>query len=333
MNLSDVEVRLGRDRTVLLALIIVSLLASLCWAGLVLGGLVLASQPLADAAASAAAAGAVTAGAVTATPASAVPSLAYQAAQLALVFLTWAGLCTALMLPLASRATVLFARLAGHRAAQRARLRTALFVLGYLGAWTGFALLAAIVQWTLHESAPSGAVRHPLLLGLAMVAAGVYQWTPAKHACLEHCRAPIDPEAGEFFGAVARAHAQQQAAVADAVQGQRRLGHVQRVAQRQHDGAAGQHDIVRHRRQRGQPQERIVQRRNLARAALRDHQRHVAGPEGCKAQAIGLARMALRQVEVGQGAGLASDGRHQPHRQAPRDEQLPVCPVEVAHIR
>lgn len=176
MNLSDVEARLGRDRLVLLLVLAVSLLASLCWAGLVLGGLVLANLPLAPGAA----------GAVIRPP-----SLAYQAGQLALVFLTWAGLCTALMLPLASRATVLFARLAGHRAAQRARLRTALFVLGYLGAWTGFALLAAIVQWTLHESAPSGAVRHPLLLGLALVAAGVYQWTPAKHACLEQCRAPL----------------------------------------------------------------------------------------------------------------------------------------------
>ncbi|WP_137173034.1 DUF2182 domain-containing protein [Massilia sp. HP4] len=199
MNLSDVEARLGRDRMVLLALIAVSLLASLCWAGLVLGGLVLSTQPLADAAATAGAAASAggtasaanTANAANAAAAIAAPSLAYQAAQLVLVFLTWAGLCTALMLPLASRATVLFARLAGHRAAQRARLRTALFVLGYLGAWTGFALLAAIVQWTLHESGPSGAVRHPLLLGLAMVAAGVYQWTPAKHACLEHCRAPL----------------------------------------------------------------------------------------------------------------------------------------------
>ena len=198
MNLSDVEARLGRDRMVLLVLIAVSLLASLCWAGLVLGGLVLNSQPLADAAgvagvAGVAASAAGTASAVTTAnaAATAAPTLAYQAAQLALVFLTWAGLCTALMLPMASRATVLFARLAGRRAAQRARLRTALFVLGYLGAWTGFALLAAIVQWTLHESGPSGAVRHPLLLGLAMVAAGVYQWTPAKHACLEHCRAPL----------------------------------------------------------------------------------------------------------------------------------------------
>ena len=197
MKLGDIEARLGRDRLVLLALIVVSLLASLCWAGLVLGGLVLSSPPLADAAAPVGAASVAAqvagpngaAGATSAAIAS--PSLAYQAAQLALVFLTWAGLCTALMLPLASRATVLFARLAGHRAAQRARLCTSLFVLGYLGAWTGFALLAAIVQWSLHESGPSDAVRHPLLLGLTMVAAGVYQWTPVKHACLEHCRAPL----------------------------------------------------------------------------------------------------------------------------------------------
>ncbi|EKU83245.1 putative metal-binding membrane protein [Massilia sp. UYP32] len=191
MNLSDIEARLGRDRFVLLVLIVVSLLASLCWAGLVLGGLVLSSQPLAaDAAAGAArTAGAASAGGASA--AMAAPTLAYQAGQLALVFLTWAGLCTAMMLPLASRATVLFARLAGEHAAQRARLRTGLFVLGYLGAWTGFALLAAIAQWTLHESDHGGAVRHPLLLGLAMVAAGVYQWTPTKHACLEHCRAPL----------------------------------------------------------------------------------------------------------------------------------------------
>src|SRR5690606_24264415 len=122
----------------------VSLLASLCWAGLVLGGLVLNSQPLADAAGAAASIpGTASAVTTSSAVAPAAPTLAYQAAQLALVFLTWAGLCTALMLPLASRATVLFARLAGRRAAQRARLRTALFVLGYLGAWTSFALLAA----------------------------------------------------------------------------------------------------------------------------------------------------------------------------------------------
>lgn len=171
MNLSELEVRAAperpfemgadatSDRPVALTLLLLSVLASLSWAGLVLGNLVLSNVA--------------------------------PAAALALVFLTWAGLCTALMLPLASRAAVLFARLAGHRAAQRARQRTALFVLGYLGSWTGFALLAAIAQWALHASDRAGAIRHPTLLGLILVAAGVYQWTPAKHACLAHCRAPL----------------------------------------------------------------------------------------------------------------------------------------------
>lgn len=191
MNLSDVEAMEahgGNDRPVALALLLVSLLASLFWAGLVLGGLVLAgAAPQAgDASLDAVASTTAGAGALVRHP-----TLAWKAAQLALVFLTWAGLCTALMLPLASRAAVLFARLAGCRAARRARLRTGLFVLGYLGAWTGFALLAAIAQWMLHPSGPAGAVRHPLLLGLVLVAAGVYQWTPAKHACLAHCRAPL----------------------------------------------------------------------------------------------------------------------------------------------
>ena len=31
-----------------------------------------------------------------------------------------------------------------------------------------------------------------ILIGLALVAAGVYQWTPAKHACLQMCRERFD---------------------------------------------------------------------------------------------------------------------------------------------
>jgi predicted metal-binding membrane protein len=226
MNLSDLEVRPAperpidvdtsatSDRPVALSLLVLSLLASLFWAGLVLGGLVL-EYPVAahSAQATAAAPDALAAARAGGVAASVDPSLAWHAGQLALVFLTWAGLCTALMLPLASRAAVLFARLAGRRAAQRARLRTALFVLGYLGAWTGFALLAAIAQWTLHAG-PGGTIRHPLLLGLILVAAGVYQWTPAKHACLAHCRAPLtsilagwrDGLPGAFRHGVAHAH-------------------------------------------------------------------------------------------------------------------------------
>jgi predicted metal-binding membrane protein len=35
------------------------------------------------------------------------------------------------------------------------------------------------------------AIAHPTVGALALVAAGVYQWTPAKHVCLDNSRAPL----------------------------------------------------------------------------------------------------------------------------------------------
>jgi predicted metal-binding membrane protein len=35
------------------------------------------------------------------------------------------------------------------------------------------------------------AVARPTVGALALVAAGVYQWTPLKHVCLDNCRAPL----------------------------------------------------------------------------------------------------------------------------------------------
>jgi predicted metal-binding membrane protein len=68
-----------------------------------------------------------------------------------------------------------------------------LFGLGYLMVWAGFSVLAASLQmglrsWTLLEdtlavTAPLGA--------LLLIGAGVYQVTPAKVACLRHCRTPL----------------------------------------------------------------------------------------------------------------------------------------------
>lgn len=165
-----------------LALWLMSLLASLCWAGIVLAGLL---------------PGGVLSTTATGAADPAPHSLAWHAAQLALMFLAWAGLCTALMLPLAGRAALLFAHLAGEPATLRARAvpRTHLFVLGYLGVWTGIALLAAIAHWLLYATGPTAlyppTVRHPALLGLALALAGMFQWTAVKHACLAHCRAPL----------------------------------------------------------------------------------------------------------------------------------------------
>lgn len=69
-----------------------------------------------------------------------------------------------------------------------------LFALGYLGAWTGFAFGAAALQWSLHQSGWLGGealALSPALAGGVLVAAGVYQLSAFKEACLRHCRSPL----------------------------------------------------------------------------------------------------------------------------------------------
>jgi predicted metal-binding membrane protein len=46
----------------------------------------------------------------------------------------------------------------------------------------------------LHEAAllsPAMAATSPLLSGGLLIVAGVFQWTPLKHACLKGCRSPL----------------------------------------------------------------------------------------------------------------------------------------------
>ena len=65
-------------------------------------------------------------------------------------------------------------------------------------------------QWGLHSLAlisPMMVGTSPLLGSLLLIAAGVYQWTPLKQACLTHCRSPLqflltcwqDGSAGAFL--------------------------------------------------------------------------------------------------------------------------------------
>ncbi|MFC0253379.1 copper chaperone [Massilia consociata] len=123
------------------------------------------------------------------------PFAPLRAGQLVLVFAMWTGLCVALMLPASAGAAFIYLRVARHRAGMRwPRAAAAMFTLGCLLSWTGFAALVTLIHWTLHDAGmldPSLAIRHPAGAGLALVAAGVYQWTPAKHACLQYCRAPL----------------------------------------------------------------------------------------------------------------------------------------------
>jgi predicted metal-binding membrane protein len=69
-----------------------------------------------------------------------------------------------------------------------------IFFLGYLAVWTVFSAVATLAQWGLHKAAllsPTMAATSPVLNGGLLLAAGVFQWTPLKRACLKNCRSPL----------------------------------------------------------------------------------------------------------------------------------------------
>ena len=66
--------------------------------------------------------------------------------------------------------------------------------MGYLAVWTAYSFLAAGLQWGLHTItllSPQLRGASPAPEGALLLIAGVYQWTPAKNACLIHCRSPL----------------------------------------------------------------------------------------------------------------------------------------------
>jgi predicted metal-binding membrane protein len=111
-----------------------------------------------------------------------------------LIFLMWTVMMVGMMLPSAAPAILLFARVArSGESPDRPVLRAYLFALGYLVSWTAFAAVATALQALLAWLALSNAMMEStsrLLAGGLLIAAGAYQLTPLKRACLLHCRGP-----------------------------------------------------------------------------------------------------------------------------------------------
>ena len=112
-----------------------------------------------------------------------------------LMFFMWWIMKMAMMLPSAAPTILLFATVnRRQRETGRPHVATSLFVIGYLAAWAGFSLIAVILQWRLEKAG----LLSPTLVGTnlmfgatLLIAAGVYQMTPIKHACLRRCRSPL----------------------------------------------------------------------------------------------------------------------------------------------
>ena len=119
---------------------------------------------------------------------------AWGAIDVALLFVMWAVMMVAMMVPAAAPMILTFATVQRRRQEQdRAAVPTAVFLLGYLVVWTAFAAVAALAQWRLHEAAllSSMATASARLGGGLLVVAGVFQWTSLKQACLAKCRSPL----------------------------------------------------------------------------------------------------------------------------------------------
>ena len=124
------------------------------------------------------------------------------AGRFALTFLMWAVMMVAMMVPAASPMIVTFATINRRRAAAGTpAVPTAVFLAGYLVIWSAFSLAAAALQGALQAAAllaPATLTVTPLVGGALLIAAGLYQLTPLKYACLARCQSPLAFILGEW---------------------------------------------------------------------------------------------------------------------------------------
>ncbi len=101
----------------------------------------------------------------------------------------------AMMLPSATPMVLLFATInRTQKEKGNPYVATTLFASAYLIVWAGFSIVAVALQWSLEALA----LLSPILISASIVlggglllAAGIYQLTPIKQACLRNCRSPL----------------------------------------------------------------------------------------------------------------------------------------------
>ncbi|WP_460972654.1 DUF2182 domain-containing protein [Prescottella soli] len=118
----------------------------------------------------------------------------WTATEFGLRLVMWVVMMIAMMVPTSAPMTLLYAAVARKAAAQRNPLApTFVFVAGYIAMWTLFSLVATVAQHALDQAALLSPmmVSDSAVFGAALlIAAGIYQFTPFKDACLRNCRDP-----------------------------------------------------------------------------------------------------------------------------------------------
>ena len=121
-------------------------------------------------------------------------SAPWQPFEFVFVLLMWAVMMLGMMTPSAAPMVLLYARV-GRQAATQGKpfAASGWFFGGYLLVWMAFALAATVAQWALERAAlltPMMKGANGIFGGAVLIAAGLYQWTRLKDACLRQCQAP-----------------------------------------------------------------------------------------------------------------------------------------------
>jgi predicted metal-binding membrane protein len=117
------------------------------------------------------------------------PGAVPPAVQAAVFVAGWALMSAAMMLPSAFPLVRVFLTITESHGGL-----VALLGLGYLAVWAAFGLLAYAGDAALHALAEGSswiATRPHLVPGAVLLAAGLFQFSPIKYACLRQCRSPV----------------------------------------------------------------------------------------------------------------------------------------------
>ena len=113
-----------------------------------------------------------------------------------MVFIMWVIMMIAMMLPSVTPMALVFASVhRKRREQQKPFVPTGFFLAGYLLAWAIFSLIATLLQALFHYlsfMSPTMESSHNIFAAMILLAAGIFQFTPLKRACLFRCQNPLE---------------------------------------------------------------------------------------------------------------------------------------------
>jgi predicted metal-binding membrane protein len=121
-------------------------------------------------------------------------SPAWDVPHLLLLSAMWTVMMIAMMVPSAAPLVLLYGAAARRTAPQPAALRIYALAAGYVVVWALFSIAATALQRLLSSLlllSPMMEASNGRVSGTLLLLAGMYQLTPAKHACLRACQSPL----------------------------------------------------------------------------------------------------------------------------------------------